>query len=92
MYQPVYLIKIPKQQQPKEIKFRNKKLRLYTPSVSSMSLHGSSITIVFPDKKSIPHKDKKRKFMENLIAGNYSSQEPDNSNKKVKVDSIIDEK
>ena len=48
-----------KNQQPKEIKFRNDKLRSDTPSVSIMSLHGASITTVSPDKYPIPCKLKK---------------------------------
>ena len=54
--------KYTKKQQPKEIKFRNEKLRSDTPSVSGMSVHGASITTVSTNKDRIPHKDKKRKF------------------------------
>ena len=51
-----------KKQQPKEIKFRNDKLRSDNPSVSSMSVHGASITAVSPDKDRIPCRIKKIKF------------------------------
>ena len=51
-----------KNQQPKEIKFRNDKLRSDTPSVSSMSVHGASITTVSPEKDRIPCKDFFQKF------------------------------
>ena len=47
-----------KKQQPKEIKFRNDKLRSDNPIVSSMSVHGASITTVSPDKEHIPSKKK----------------------------------
>ena len=46
-----------KKQQPKEIKFRNDKLRSDTPSVSSMFVYGESITTVSPDKENIPCND-----------------------------------
>ena len=39
-----------KNQQPTEIKFRDDKLRSDTPIVSSMSIHGASITTVLPYK------------------------------------------
>ena len=81
-----------KKQQPKEIKFRNDNLRSDTPSVSSIPVHGESITTVSPDKERIPFKDKKEKISENLITGNDTTQEPYNPSKKEKVDSIIDEK
>ena len=42
--------------QPKGIKFRNYKFRSDTPSVSSMSIYGASITTVLPDKDRIPRK------------------------------------
>ena len=38
-------------------KFRNYKLRSNTPSVSSISIHGESITNISTDKDSIPCKD-----------------------------------
>ena len=47
-----------------------------------MSIHGASITPVFPDKDCIPQKDLKRKISEILITGNDSTQEPDNPRKK----------
>ena len=75
-----------KKQQPKEIKFRNEKLRSDTPSVSSMSVHAAS-------KMNVTSLTRiKNKFLEILITGNDSTQEPDNPSKKAKVDSIIDEK
>ena len=48
--------------QQKEIKFRSDKFRSDSPSVSSMSRHGSCITNVSPEKERILHKIKKRKF------------------------------
>ena len=51
-----------KKQQPKEIKFRNDKLRSDNPSVSSMSVNEASITTVSPDKDSIPRKILKINF------------------------------
>ena len=43
-------------QQPKEIKFRGNKFRSDTSSVSSMSIHGASITTLLSDKDRIPRK------------------------------------
>ena len=54
--------KATKEQQPKEIKFRNEKLRSDNPSVSSMSIHGASTTTAFPEKYRIPCKIKKATF------------------------------
>ena len=73
------------------MKFRNNKFKNDTPSVSSMYIHGASITTVSPYKERIPHKIKK-KSPENLIKRKESIQEPNKSSKKAKVDSIIDEK
>ena len=60
-------------------------------SVSSMSVHGASITTVSPDGERIPRK-KKKKLSGISITGNKITQEPDNKSKKSKVGSIIDEK
>ena len=49
-------------QQPIEIKFMDDKFRSDTPIVSSMSIHGASITTVSPDKYRIPRKIKKENF------------------------------
>ena len=57
-----------------------------------MFLHGTSITTIFPDKDRIPRKDIKNKISNFLITGNDSNQEPDNSSKKEKVGSSINEK
>ena len=57
-----------------------------------MYVHGASITTVFPDKESISCKIKKQNFKKLLITGNDTTQEPDNTSKKVNVDNIIDEK
>ena len=51
-----------KKQQQNKIKFRNDRFRSDTPSVSIMSIHGSSITTVSPDKYPIPCKIKKENF------------------------------
>ena len=56
-----------KKKQPKEIKFRNDKLRSDTPSVSCMSVHGASITTVLPYKE-------RKKSSENFIKGKESIQ------------------
>ena len=75
--------KITKKQQSKEIKFRNDKLNCDTPSVSSMSLHGASITTLSPEKL-YPSQNKKNKISEILIKGKESIQEPDKPSKKSK--------
>ena len=80
-----------KKQQPKEIKFQNAKLRSDNPSVSSMFVHGASITTVSPETDCIFCKIK-RKLSEILITGNKITQEPDNPSKKSKMDISIDEK
>ena len=46
-----------KKQHTKEIIIRNEKLRSEHPSVSSMSVHGATITTVSPDIYSIPQKN-----------------------------------
>ena len=48
-YQPVQMIQIPKNNNQKK-KIGNDKLRSDNLSVSSMSVHGASITTVSPDK------------------------------------------
>ena len=53
-----------KKQQPKEINVRNEILRSDTPSVSSMYVHGVSITTVSPDKERIPRRNLKKKISE----------------------------
>ena len=60
--------------------------------ISSMSVHGSSITTVLPDRYCIPWKNIKKKLSEISITGNEITQEPDNPSKKSKVDSSIYEK
>ena len=71
-----------KEQQPKERMIRNEKLRSDNTSVSSMSVHASSITTVSPEKHRIHWKNKNKKLSENLITGNKITQEPDNPSKK----------
>ena len=56
-----------------------------------MSVHGASITTISPDRDRIPRKNKKKNLSEILITGNEITQEPDNPNKKAKMDSSIDE-
>ena len=56
-----------------------------------MSRPGENIRTVSPDKERIPRKIK-RIFLETLIKGKEIIQEPDNSGKREKEDSIIDEK
>ena len=73
-------------------KIRYDKLRSDNPSVSSMSVHGASITTISPDKDRIPKKGEKKKLSEILIIGNEITQEPDNQSKKAKADSSIYEK
>ena len=51
-----------KKQQPKEIKFRNYKLRSDSPSALSMYLHGEIIKNVSTEKDCITCKGKKRKL------------------------------
>ena len=51
-----------KEQQPIEIMFRKNKLISDNQSVSSMSVHGASITTVSPGGERIPRKKKKRNF------------------------------
>ena len=51
-----------KEQEPKEIKFRNEKLRSDNPSVSIMYVHGSSIITVSPEKYRIPRTIKIKKL------------------------------
>ena len=67
-------------------------MRSDSPSVSSMSKNGSSITTVSPDKERIPREIKRKKISETLIKVKESIQEPDNPIKRVKEDIIIDEK
>ena len=57
-----------------------------------MSVHGSSITTVSPDKDHISCKDFKDKISETSITVDEITQEPDNPSKKAKEDSGIDEK
>ena len=71
--------------------FRKNKLINDNQSVSSMSVHGASITTVSPDGESIPRKKVKNKLSEISITGNKITQEPDYQSKKSKVGSIIDE-
>ena len=72
--------------QPKEINLRSD-----SPSLSSMSRPGASITTVSPDKELIPRKIKRKKFSETFIKGKETIQVPDNPSKRSKEDSIIDE-
>ena len=71
---------------------RNGKLISDNRSVSSMSVHRASITTVLPDRYHIPQKNLTKILSEISITGNDSTQEPDNTSKKTKVDSSIDEK
>ena len=67
-------------------------MRSDSPSVSSMSRHGSSIKTVSPDKERIPREIKRKKISETLIKVKESIPGLDNPNKREKEDSIIDEK
>ena len=72
-----------KEQQPKEIMIRKKKLISENRSVSSVSVHGGSTTNILPDNERIPRKNKKEKLSEISITGNKITQEPDNQSKKI---------
>ena len=61
-------------QKPKEIKFRSDKFRSETPSVSSITIHGASITNVSPDKERILCKIKEKQISEMLITRKESIQ------------------
>ena len=52
-----------KEQQPTEIMFRKHKLISDNRIVSSMHVHGESITTVSPDREHIPGKKKKETFI-----------------------------
>ena len=49
---------------------RNNKLKIDNRSVSRMSVHGASITAVFPDRDHVPRKNIRNKLSEILITGN----------------------
>ena len=66
-------------------------MRIDSPSVSSMSRHGSSITTVSPDKERIPREIKRKKISETLIKVKESILGLYNPNKRKKLDSIFDE-
>ena len=78
-----------KEQQPKVINIRMF-LISDNRSLSSMSVHGESITTVSPDGEHIPRKKGKKKLSEIPIAGNKITQDLDNQSKKSKVVSSID--
>ena len=50
----------------------------------------SSVTTEWPDKKLIPHNNKRKKTSDTLIKGKKSIQEPDNLSKIAKKDSVPD--
>ena len=64
-------------EQPKYINFRSD-----SPSISSMSRTGASVTTVSPDKQHIPLKDKRNKNSESLIKRKEIIQEPGNPSKR----------
>ena len=51
-----------KEQQPTVITIKKNKLISYNWSLSSMSVHGGSVTTISPDRDSIYRKNKKRNF------------------------------
>ena len=57
-----------------------------------MSVHGSSITTVSPDKDRISRKDKKIKFQKFWSQGMIVLKNQTDKSRKAKVDSSIDEK
>ena len=59
-------------------------MRRDSPSLSSMSRHGESITTVSTDKELTPHRIKGKKISETLIKGKESIQETDNPIKRAK--------
>ena len=61
---------------------RNKKLISDNRSLSSMSVHGASITTLSPYRDHIPRKNNNKKLSEILIIENEITQEPDNTSKK----------
>ena len=67
-------------------------MRSDSPSLSTMSRPGASITTVFPDKERIPCNIKSKTISENLVKVKEIIQVPDNPSKRAKEDSIIDEK
>ena len=67
-----------KEQQPTEIRFIKNKLISDNWGLSSMSIHGESITTLSPDGERIPGKKNKKKLLEISITGNKITQEPDN--------------
>ena len=67
-------------------------VRSDSPSISSMSRPGASVTTASPEKQRITCKYKRNKTSENLIKVKESIQEPENPSKRAKEDSITDGK
>ena len=64
------MIKIPNNNNQKEIMIKNKKWISDNQSVSSMSVHGGSTTTISPDRDRIPRNNLKKKLSEISIPGN----------------------